>query len=370
MNYTSPILISLFTKKKKKKTSAHRVGPDHAPVTTVQTVFGERYLVFGPILVHTTSALLKRLFSSPPPPRPLSSALSTTGYACVLLPIHIFTHRLALADPSPPISSLSPSELDFEYVKAALHGWLARSTVLYVALVLGVALHAADGLVVVWATWVPKAAADKLPGRRARQALAGGAVLPVLTGLAVIVRSPLCLRLSLRWRGAGLRLLSHFYTACEKKSFGGKSDMTLRETNMLVRCANRQRNEVREVPSCSGGDQGPSLTLTFDVPWATIAFNSLGWDSHDVCLSARSSPQPFLRPSVRKWKAHRLEVSEVDVLCLMSDADLMIYDNARNRPHSYKRLRGQISLSSKAFLALPTTWKYACLSNNGIHSAA
>jgi Protein of unknown function (DUF1691) len=152
-----------------------------------QTVFGERYLVFGPLLVHTTSALLKRIFSTPQPSRPLSSALSVTGYAIafIFLPIHAITHRFA------PLSSIpSPSELDYEYVKTALHGWPVRSTVLYTALVLGVALHAADGLGIIWATWAPKTE-EKLPRRRARRALAGAAALPVLTGLAVIAWEPL-----------------------------------------------------------------------------------------------------------------------------------------------------------------------------------
>jgi len=160
-----------------------------------QTVFGERYLVFTPLLVHTTSAFLKRIFSSPRPPRPFSSALSTTGYAAalLLLPIHVLTHRLAPADPAPPISSLSPSELDYEYVKAALQGWPVRSVALYGALVLGIALHAADGLAVLWSTWAPKSKPRLLrpPARRARRALAGAAVLPVLTGLVIVAREPL-----------------------------------------------------------------------------------------------------------------------------------------------------------------------------------
>lgn len=160
-----------------------------------QTVFGERYLVFTPLLVHTTSAFLKRIFSSPSSsssPRPLSSALTTTGYAAALLliPIHVLTHRLAPADPAPPISSLSPSELDYEYVKAALQGWPVRSVALYGALVLGIALHAADGLAVLWSTWAPKSK-TKPPARRARRALAGAAVLPVLTGLVIVAREPL-----------------------------------------------------------------------------------------------------------------------------------------------------------------------------------
>jgi hypothetical protein len=146
--------------------------------------------------VHTTSALLKRVFSSSTPrpaTRPLTSALSVTGYtaALLLLPVHIYTHRLAPSEPAPPISSLGPSELDYEYVKAALHGWPARSTALYVALVLAVALHAADGVGVLWSTWVRQQQTKKLPGRRARRALAGAAVLPVLTGLAIVAREPL-----------------------------------------------------------------------------------------------------------------------------------------------------------------------------------
>lgn len=152
-----------------------------------QTVFGERYLVFGPLLVHTTSALLKRIFSTQRPPRPLTSALSVTGYATVLLflPVHVITHRLG------PLGSIpSPSELDFEYVKTALHGWPVRSTMLYTTLVLGVALHAADGLRIIWTTWAPKVI-EKLPGRRASRALAAAAMLPVLTGLAVIACEPL-----------------------------------------------------------------------------------------------------------------------------------------------------------------------------------
>jgi hypothetical protein len=163
-------------------------------------VFGERYLVFAPLLVHTTSAFLKRIFSSSPrPPRPLSSALSTTGYAAalLLLPIHVLTHRLAPADPAPPISSLSPSELDYEFVKAALQGWPVRSAVLYGALVLGIVLHAADGLAVLWSTWAPRSKLKpqllllRPSARRARRALAGAAVLPVLTGLVIVAGEPL-----------------------------------------------------------------------------------------------------------------------------------------------------------------------------------
>ncbi|KAI9433893.1 hypothetical protein H4582DRAFT_1983184 [Lactarius indigo] len=147
-----------------------------------QTMFGERYLLFGPLFIHSSSAIIKRLFS-PRVSRPLTSALSVTGYATAFffLPVHFITHRLAPADPAPPISSFSPSELDYEFVKAALSGWPRRSTILYSFLVL-------DGIGIIWSTWSPGL---KLPGRRARRALAGAAIVPVLTGLAIIAREPL-----------------------------------------------------------------------------------------------------------------------------------------------------------------------------------
>ncbi|KAN0141227.1 hypothetical protein V8E53_000983 [Lactarius tabidus] len=154
-----------------------------------QTTFGERYLLFGPLFIHTSSAIISRIFSQRIS-RPLTSAISVTGYATAfcLLPIHFITHRLAPADPMPPISSLSPSELDYEYVKAALSVWPRRSIILYSVLVLGVALHAADGIGIIWSAWVPSWG---LLGRRARRAFAGAAILPVLTGLVVLAREPL-----------------------------------------------------------------------------------------------------------------------------------------------------------------------------------
>ena len=167
-----------------------------------QTTFGERYLLFGPLFIHSSSAIIKRIFS-PSISRPLTSAISVTGYATAFcfLPVHFITHRLAPADPASPISSLSPSELDYEYVKAALSGWSRRSIVLYSVLVLGVALHAADGIGIIWSTWTPGL---RLPGRRARRALAGAAVVPVLTGLAFLAREPLYAFVSMaaRYRAA------------------------------------------------------------------------------------------------------------------------------------------------------------------------
>jgi succinate dehydrogenase/fumarate reductase cytochrome b subunit len=169
-----------------------------------QTTFGERYLLFGPLFIHSSSAIIKRIFC-PRISRPLTSAISVTGYtiAFCILPVHILTHRLAPADPAPPISSLSPSELDYEYVKAALSVWPRRSIVLYSALVLGVALHAADGIGIIWSTWSALGLRPP-PGRRTRFALAGTAVAPVLMGLVVLAREPLYAFVSMaaRYRAA------------------------------------------------------------------------------------------------------------------------------------------------------------------------
>ncbi|KAI0258613.1 hypothetical protein BC834DRAFT_910723, partial [Gloeopeniophorella convolvens] len=100
------------------------------------TASRDHCLVFAPLLIHSTSALLKRLFS-PRSPRPLSSSLSATGYAVAFffLPAHFITHRLAPADPAPPISSLGPSEFDYEYVNALVER-PGRSAMLYSILAL------------------------------------------------------------------------------------------------------------------------------------------------------------------------------------------------------------------------------------------
>ncbi|KAI0046914.1 hypothetical protein FA95DRAFT_1541856 [Auriscalpium vulgare] len=158
-----------------------------------QTSFGERYLLYAPLLIHTGAATLKRLIS-PRPLRRKTSPLAVTGYTAMLLllPIHLATHRLYPTIPAPPISALGPSELDYEFVKAGLHAWPVRSALLYGTLVLGVALHTADGLHIIYTTWLP-GAKDALFGlsRRTRRAVAGALSVPVLTGLVVLAREPL-----------------------------------------------------------------------------------------------------------------------------------------------------------------------------------
>ena len=56
---------------------------------------------------------------------------------------------IAPAHPVPPRSSLSPSELDYAYVKAALSVWPSYYTSSVFA------LHTADGIGIIWSTWAP-----------------------------------------------------------------------------------------------------------------------------------------------------------------------------------------------------------------------
>ncbi|KAI9452947.1 hypothetical protein BJY52DRAFT_1214368 [Lactarius psammicola] len=147
----------------------------HALVTNhgrqcYQTTLEERYLLFGPLFIHSSSAIIKRLFS-PRVPRSLTGALSVTGYATAFffLPVHFVTHHLVSPDPAPVISSPSPSELDYEFVK------MGRDYLVYMGL-------------------GPEAAGTQ------GETPASVAVVPVLTGLAVFAREPLYALASLEAR--------------------------------------------------------------------------------------------------------------------------------------------------------------------------
>jgi hypothetical protein len=152
----------------------------------------ETLLVTLPIALHAGAAALKRVLPLLPPadpthpgprapPRPLRSALAVSGYAALLalLPVHYPTHRLA------PASSFGAALLDFEFVKAGLHAWPARSALLYTVLVGGTLVHAADGARVLLAARGWKA------GSRAVWRAAGAvASVPVLYGVWVLAREP------------------------------------------------------------------------------------------------------------------------------------------------------------------------------------
>lgn len=145
--------------------------------------------------MHSLSGIARRLLSPPQaPPRPWSSLLSITGYATALLffPIHFLTHRVYPTTPSLPILAVGPAELDFEFVKLGLQTWPWRSWLLYAGLVGCVVLHAADGMGVLWNTWVTGRGRLTKASRRQQTGTAFVAfVLPVLSGLLLMSREPL-----------------------------------------------------------------------------------------------------------------------------------------------------------------------------------
>ncbi|KAJ7183230.1 hypothetical protein C8R46DRAFT_984390 [Mycena filopes] len=160
-----------------------------------QTEFGEKYLLLGPIVVHSLSGIVKRVLSpSKAPPRPWTSLLSLTGYANIIffLP-HFMTHRAHPMNPAPPIHALGPSEIDFEFVKYGLATWPRRSWFLYSALVFGVVFHAVDGNRLLFNTYVT-GSVGRIKAAARKRLLAIGAVLvalPVLSGVFIMSREPL-----------------------------------------------------------------------------------------------------------------------------------------------------------------------------------
>ena len=152
-----------------------------------QGTSSEPLLLFAPLGIHVTAGITKRLLSPNPIPRS-PSLLTLTAYPMLLfLPIHILTHRIIPSHPSPPISSLSPSQLDFGFVKAGLVGWPVRSSLLYAGLVLCGLVHAFEGWDVILRTWGD----GKGFGRKTRWIFAGFGIGTVLSGLLCIAKEPM-----------------------------------------------------------------------------------------------------------------------------------------------------------------------------------
>ncbi|KAJ7760730.1 hypothetical protein DFH07DRAFT_771804 [Mycena maculata] len=161
-----------------------------------QTDFGEKYLLLGPLAVHSLSGVAKRILSpAKAPPRPWTSLLALTGYAnmIIFLPIHFMTHRVLPMNPAPPIHALGPSELDFEFVKYGLAKWPWRSCILYGALVAGVVLHAVDGERLLFNTYFGETMGRfKMATRKRLLAIGFGLLaVPVLSGLFFMSKEPL-----------------------------------------------------------------------------------------------------------------------------------------------------------------------------------
>ncbi|KAG7086470.1 hypothetical protein E1B28_002421 [Marasmius oreades] len=152
-----------------------------------QTSFGEKYLLLGPIIVHSLSGITRRLLA---PGKPISLVHLAAYPLLLLAPIHFLTHRAIPALPSEPISSLSPSELDYQFVVHHLHKYPVVSWTLYGALILTTIVHAVEGAVVVWNTWTPKMRVNQQGKTRSVRLAAalmafGG---PVLSGVYVLSR--------------------------------------------------------------------------------------------------------------------------------------------------------------------------------------
>lgn len=150
-----------------------------------------------PLIIHPLASIVKRLIACPskaPPSRPLSSLLSITGYASLLvfLPIHFFTHRVNPSDISAPIFAVGPAELDYDFVKLGLQTWPVRSWLFYAGLVGCVVLHAGDGLNIIRNIWF-KDVLGWLKGDRGKRRFTavGGIILPVLSGVYMLSREPL-----------------------------------------------------------------------------------------------------------------------------------------------------------------------------------
>jgi len=123
----------------------------------------EPLLIFAPLFLHLSSSILKRAIISSRTRRLPRSSHLITGWALIpfVLP-HMAFHRLIPSSPDPPISALSPSELDFDFVAWSMYRFPLWSTAGYLGLVgLGV-WHAALGTMVV-VGWLrpPKATVKK-----------------------------------------------------------------------------------------------------------------------------------------------------------------------------------------------------------------
>ncbi|KAJ7645381.1 hypothetical protein B0H17DRAFT_959548 [Mycena rosella] len=161
-----------------------------------QTDFGEKYLLLGPLAVHSLSGVAKRVFSpAKAPPRPWTSLLALTGYANMIffLPVHFMSHRALPMNPAAPIHGLGPAELDFEFVKYGLATWPWRSWLLYGGLVAGVVLHAVDGERLLFNTYFGESMGRIKVAARKRLLAIGLSLLavPVLSGIFVMSKEPL-----------------------------------------------------------------------------------------------------------------------------------------------------------------------------------
>ena len=147
----------------------------------------EPLLLFIPLGIHMTSGVVRRILLGWPK-RP--TLLQATAYTTlVALPIHIAIHRLIPSTPTPPISALSPSELNYEFVKAGFTYWPGLSWVVYSGLVGIVIVHAGEG-----ARIIVRALTGKSLSKKWTRGVSAVVWSAVMGGLYWISREPLELR--------------------------------------------------------------------------------------------------------------------------------------------------------------------------------
>lgn len=118
----------------------------------------EPFLVYLPLGVHLASSLTKRalIVSRSKRPPPLTTHIAAGYLLPFFLVPHLFIHRLIPASPEPPISSLSPSELSFDFVSYSLRQYPLWSTLGYVGIVAVGVWHAGVGLMKITGWLRPK----------------------------------------------------------------------------------------------------------------------------------------------------------------------------------------------------------------------
>ncbi|KAG8830310.1 hypothetical protein FRB91_007688 [Serendipita sp. 411] len=147
----------------------------------------EPTLLFIPLGIHVGSSLLRRAILKPPKKPGL---VTLTAYASLVsVPIHFYITRVIPSSPTPPISSFSPSELNYEFVKAGFTFLPLTSWVAYMGIVTVVLLHGAEGGSIInrWLTGKPL-------NKRLRRGVALLAAAATALGLYRISQEPLLLR--------------------------------------------------------------------------------------------------------------------------------------------------------------------------------
>lgn len=122
----------------------------------------ETLTIYLPLALHLTSSLAKRLilYLKTRRPPPITPHLVTGWILPWIVVPHIASHRLIPARSAPPISSLSPSELGFEYVGWGINQRPLWSYFTYLCLVGIASWHAGVGMMKI-VSWIKRGRGDR-----------------------------------------------------------------------------------------------------------------------------------------------------------------------------------------------------------------